>query len=170
MFTESDNGAALLAGILGSVAREYGRPEFQAIEKIAAPGDATLNSLYDRDYLLLAQPVHIIAAGDRLHFQSDLFGAQPMEMFAESQTASFMTAQDMSIRFERGDEGAVTGFSLFRGAMSTLTQGASRKIRCTKAEFHQQSGRLRRSSTLVHHGLVRRNSNWSLATGRPAQA
>lgn len=116
VMTNSDNGAALIAEILGSIAEEYGWPEFQAIEKVAAPGDATLNSQYAGDYLLLDQPVHIIAAGDRLHFQSDLFGAKPMEMFAESQTAFFMTAQDMSIRFERDDEGAVTGFSLFRGA------------------------------------------------------
>jgi CubicO group peptidase (beta-lactamase class C family) len=116
VMTNSDNGAALIAEILGSIAEEYEWPEFQAIEKVAVPGDAILNSQYAGDYLLLDKPVHIIAAGDRLHFQSDLFGAKPMEMFAESQMAFFMTAQDMSIRFERGDKGAVTGFNLFRGA------------------------------------------------------
>lgn len=116
VMTNSDNGAALIAEILGSIAEEYGWPEFQAFEKVAMPGDATLNNQYAGDYLLLGQPVHILAEGDRLYFQSELFGARPMEMFAESQAAFFMTAQDMSIRFERGDEGSVTGFRLFRGA------------------------------------------------------
>jgi hypothetical protein len=59
-----------------------------------------------------------VAEGDRVFFQSDLFGAQRMELFPESKTAFFMTAQDMSIRFEHGDDGAVVGFSLLRGGNS----------------------------------------------------
>lgn len=118
IMTNSDNGAALIDEILGSIAVEYGWPEFKVIEKTAIPGDAAANRQVAGDYQLLDKPAHIFAEGDRLFFQSDLFGARRMELFPESKSAFFMTAQDMTIRFEHGDDGAVVGFSLLRGGNS----------------------------------------------------
>lgn len=118
IMTNSDNGAALIDEILGSVAAEYGWPEFKVIEKTAIPGDAAANRQVAGDYQLLDKPAHIFAEGDRLFFQSDLFGARRMELFPESESAFFMTAQDMTIRLEHGDDGAVVGFSLLRGGNS----------------------------------------------------
>ncbi|WP_084445864.1 serine hydrolase domain-containing protein [Sphingomonas sp. TDK1] len=115
VMTNSDTGAALIAEILSSIAAEYGWPDFKVVEKAALPGDAAVNMQVAGDYQLLDLPAHVIAEGDRLYFQSQLFGAKRMEMFAESKASFFMTAQDMSIRFERGNDGAITGFALLRG-------------------------------------------------------
>lgn len=115
IMTNSVNGAALIDEILSSIAAEYGWPEFEVIEKTAVAADAAANAKVAGDYRLLDQPARVIAEGRRLYFQSDLFGAKRMELFPESATRYFMTAQDMSIRFELADSGAVSGFSLIRG-------------------------------------------------------
>ncbi len=116
VMTNSVNGAALIDEILCSIAAEYGWLEFQIVEKTAKPADAAANQRLAGEYRLVDLPAHIIAEGDRLYFQSDLFGAKPMELFAESKDAFFMTAQDMSIRFGRTDDGAIESFELIRGA------------------------------------------------------
>lgn len=116
VMTNSDNGAALIDEILCSIAAEYGWPEFQVIEKTAIAGDAEANRLLAGEYRLLDRPAQVVADGGRLYFQSDLFGAQRMELFAQAKDAFFMTAQDMSLRFERGRDGTVSGFELLRGA------------------------------------------------------
>ncbi len=116
VLTNSDNGAALIAELLGSISAEYGWPEFGRIEKTALAPDAGFNAAAAGAYTLEDQPAAIIAEGDRLYFQSDLFGAQRMELFAESRTRFFMTAQDMSVAFKRGGDGQVVGFDLLRGA------------------------------------------------------
>lgn len=116
VLTNSDNGAALIEEILTSVAAEYDWPEFRVVEKSTIAADAAVNASLAGDYQLLDQPAHVVAEGDRLYFQSDLFGKQRMELFAESRARFFMTAQDMAVDFERAGNGEVIGFSLIRGA------------------------------------------------------
>ncbi|HWU53052.1 MAG TPA: serine hydrolase domain-containing protein [Tahibacter sp.] len=118
VMTNSDSGAALIEEILTSVAAEYRWPEFQVVEKTAIAGDAATNRRLAGDYRLVNRPAHIVAEGDRLYFQSELFGARRMELFAQSKTEFFMTAQDMAIRFEPGSDGTVGGFALLRGGQS----------------------------------------------------
>lgn len=118
VLTNSDNGAALIDEILCSIAAEYHWPEFQVTEKTAIAGDAATNRKLAGDFQLVSQPAHVIAEGERLYFQSNLFGSRRMELFAQSGTEFFMTAQDMSIRFERDAQGAVSGFALMRGGKS----------------------------------------------------
>lgn len=57
-----------------------------------------------------------IAKGERLHLQSPLFGAQRLELHAQSSTAFFMTDQDMVLDVRRAGDGPVTGSALVRGA------------------------------------------------------
>lgn len=118
VMTNSENGAALIDEILCSLAAEYGWPEFQVTEKAALAGNAALNRQLAGDYLLANAPARILAEGARLFLQSPLFGSRRLELFPESlsDAAFFMTAQDMSIRFERDDDGASSGFTLIRGA------------------------------------------------------
>lgn len=115
IMTNSDNGMALIEEIMRSVSAEYGWPEFKVVEKSVVPGDAAVNKQLAGDYRLEDKPAYIVAEGPRLYLQSELFGAKRMELFAESAAAFFMTAQDMSIRFERRDDGAITGFDLVSG-------------------------------------------------------
>lgn len=116
VMTNSDNGAALIDEVLFSVAAEYGWAEFHVIKKTAIAGDADANKQLAGDYQLVNLPAHIVAEGERLYFQSELFGAKRMELFPESKTAFFMTVQDMAVRSERSGDGAIVGFSLVRGA------------------------------------------------------
>lgn len=116
VMTNGDDGAALIDEILCSIAAEYGWPEFQVIEKTAIAGDAEANRTLAGEYRLLDLPAQVVADGEHLYFQSALFGARRMELFAQAQDAFFMTAQDMSLRFERDRAGAVVGFTLLRGA------------------------------------------------------
>ncbi|MCT6698297.1 serine hydrolase [Rheinheimera sp. 4Y26] len=115
IMTNSQNGAALIDEILCSIAAEYGWPEYQVLEKGSIQGDAAINRQLAGDYQLLDLPAHVVAEGERLYFQSELFGAKRMELFPESKTTFFTTAQDMTLHFESSDDGAIIGFKLVRG-------------------------------------------------------
>ena len=116
VLTNSDSGAALVDEILVSVAAEYGWPEFQIVEKTALAADAAVNAEVTGDYVLMDTPARVTREGDRLYFQSDLFGARPMELFRQSGREYFTTAEDMTIVFPSATAGRVGGFELKRGA------------------------------------------------------
>ncbi|WP_422017563.1 serine hydrolase domain-containing protein [Roseateles sp.] len=116
VMTNSANGAALIEEVLTSIATEYGWPEFAVVEKAAVAVDAAAYGKLAGNYRLLDQPAHVVAEGGRLYVQSPLFGARRLELFPESETAYFMTAEDMSIHFDVKDGGVASGFSLIRGA------------------------------------------------------
>lgn len=118
VMTNSDSGAALIDELLCSIAAEYGWPEFQVVEKVPGALDLAANRQAAGDYLLLDQPARITVEGERLFFQSPLFGAQRMELFPAAPGSYFMTAQDMTLRLERETDGQVNGFTLLRGAGS----------------------------------------------------
>jgi len=116
IMTNSDNGAALISEILTSLSAEYGWPEFKVIGKVAVAGDARNNQQIAGTYQLLGKPALLIAEGERLYLQSALFGAQRLELHAQSSTAFFMTDQNMLLNVQRSGDGPVTGFALVRGA------------------------------------------------------
>jgi len=118
VMTNSDSGAALIDEILCSIAEEYGWPEFKVVEKTPGVVDVAVNRQAAGEYLLLDRPARIVAEGERLYFQSPLFGAHRMELFPAALGAYFMTAQDMTLRLERDAAGQVNGFTLLRGAGS----------------------------------------------------
>lgn len=118
VMTNSDNGAALMDEILTSIAAEYHWPEFGIIEKAAIAADARINAALAGDYMLLDKPAHIVAEGEQLYFQSELFGSRRMPLFAESDARFFTTAEEMTLAFSRSDDGTPTGFTLIRGANS----------------------------------------------------
>ena len=122
VMTNSDSGAALIDEILCSIAAEYGWPEFKVVEKTPGAVDVAANRQATGDYLLLDRPARIVAEGERLFFQSPLFGAQRMELFPEAPGSYFMTAQDMTLRLERDADGQINGFTLLRGAGSYLAK------------------------------------------------
>lgn len=114
VMTNGDNGAALIDELLASIAAEYGWPEFAVIEKTAIAANSRFNAAVAGDYQLHDEPAHVIAEGDRLYFQSDLFGAERMELFAQSNTGFFMTAKDMTLDFQLDESGRASAFSLLR--------------------------------------------------------
>lgn len=114
VMTNSDNGAALIDELLVSIAAEYGWPEFEVVEKAAIAPNSGFNAAVAGDYQLYDKPAHVVAEGDRLYFQSDLFGTERMELFAQSNTHFFFTAKDMALDFQLDESGRASAFSLLR--------------------------------------------------------
>lgn len=118
VMTNSDNGGGLIDEIVASVAIVYGWPDLKPIEKAAIAPDPTANAAVVGVYQLLGTPAHVSVEGDRLYFQSDLFGAARMELLAQSKSRFFMTASDMTVDFQLGADNKAEGFSLQRGGTS----------------------------------------------------
>ncbi|EMT5434810.1 hypothetical protein WMR10_000320 [Stenotrophomonas maltophilia] len=87
VMTNSDNDAALIDELLISIAAECGWPEFNVIEKTAVTPNPRFNAADAGEYQLRDQPAHVITEVDRPCFQSDRFGAERMELFAQSDAA-----------------------------------------------------------------------------------
>ncbi len=115
VMTNSDNGGSLIDEIVASVATVYGWPDLKPVEKAAIAADPAANAAVAGAYQLLGTPAHVTAEGDRLYFQSDLFGAARMELLAQSKSRFFMTASDMTVDFQLGADNKASGFSLQRG-------------------------------------------------------
>jgi len=126
VMTNSDNGAALIEEILVSVAAEYGWREFQITEKVALAPDPVANATFAGNYTLAGKPAQVIAEGDRLYLQSELFAKRPMQLFAESKTRFFMTAQDMTVEFQQTGDGKPSSFSLKRGSTTYVATPSHR--------------------------------------------
>lgn len=124
VMTNSDNGAALIDEILVSVAAEYCWPEFQITEKVALPSDPVANAKLVGNYILVGKPAQVIAEGDRLYLRSELFGERPMQLFAQSKTRFFMTAQDMTVEFQQVGNDKANSFSLKRGNNTYIATSA----------------------------------------------
>lgn len=124
VMTNSDNGAALIDEILVSVAAEYDWPEFQITEKVALASDPAANATLAGNYILAGKPAQVIAEGSRLYLQSELFAKRPMQLFAESKTRFFMTAQDMTVEFQQVGSEKPSSFSLKRGNSSYVATPA----------------------------------------------
>ncbi len=124
VMTNSDNGASLIDEILVSVAAEYGWPEFQITEKVALAPDPVANAMFAGNYTLAGKPAQVIAEGDRLYLQSELFAKRPMQLFSESKTRFFMTAQDMTVEFQQTAGGTPGSFLLKRGSSTYVATPA----------------------------------------------
>lgn len=120
----SDNGAALIDEILVSVAAEYGWPEFQITEKVALPSDPVANAKLEGNYILVDKPAQVIAEGDRMYLRSELYGERLMQLFAQSKTRFFMTAQDMTVAFQQVGNDKANSFSLKRGNNTYIATSA----------------------------------------------
>ena len=118
VMTNSDNGGGLIDEIVASVATVYGWPDLKPVERNAIAPDPTANAAVAGVYQLLGTPARVSVEGDRLYFQSDLFGAARMELLAQSKSRFFMTASDMTVDFQLGADNKAGGFSLHRGGTS----------------------------------------------------
>jgi CubicO group peptidase (beta-lactamase class C family) len=115
VLTNSDNGSVLIQEIFASIAAEYNWPDFKVIEKSVIATDAKLNQKLAGEYLLLDKPASIIAEGNRLYLQSNLFSSNRLELHREANSSFFLTVSDATVRFETDAKNQLISFSLIKG-------------------------------------------------------
>lgn len=117
IMTNSNSGDALIGEIRRAVAQEYTWPDFKPEQKATVRVDATLLSAYPGLYQTTVGDVVLIKLtlrGERLYLQADPFGAEPVELFPESES-QFFAEEGFSITFNRNENGSITSLTLRAG-------------------------------------------------------
>jgi CubicO group peptidase (beta-lactamase class C family) len=117
IMTNSNSGDAIIAEIRRAVAQEYAWPDFKSERKATVPVDPTTLAAYPGVYQTTAGDVVLITLtlrGGRLYLQADPFGAEPVELFPESET-QFFAEEGFSIMLNRNQDGSVTTLTLHAG-------------------------------------------------------
>ncbi len=121
VMTNSDNGGALAAEIMRSIAKEYGWLDYLPKEKVIVPVDPKIYDDYVGQYQLA--PNFIIAVtNENGKLMAQPTGQPKNELFAESETDFFLKAVDAQIKFVKDAEGKVTGLVLRQGKRETPAQ------------------------------------------------
>lgn len=106
IMTNSDNGGAIVNEIMRAIAREYGWPDFQVVEKASVPLSPaafdTFAGRYERDDVVL----RFSRTGDRFYVRAS---DQPkMEIFPQSSHEFFLISRSEIYDFQQNEAGQVT--------------------------------------------------------------
>jgi CubicO group peptidase (beta-lactamase class C family) len=106
IMTSSDNGGALYAELMGSLAREYGWPDYipQQRTLVSVPF-AEQMPFSGRFQIKDGPPMEITAAKESL--QLSIGGDQPKQLFTTSSRSFFLMDQILQLRFDDPDHGVV---------------------------------------------------------------
>lgn len=100
IMTNADNGGTLWSELLRSIAREYGWPGFEVVEKTIIPVDAKILASYAGTYEeKQVGKVNVTSKDGKLYLQVDAFGPELQEMLPESPTEFFLLTQTFKFRF-----------------------------------------------------------------------
>jgi CubicO group peptidase (beta-lactamase class C family) len=117
IMTNSNSGDAIIGEIRRAVAQEYAWPDFKPRQKAAIPVDPAMLSSYPGVYQTTVGDVVLIKLtlrDGRLYLQADPFGAEPIELFAESES-QFFAEEGFSITVKKNKNGSVTSLTLHAG-------------------------------------------------------
>jgi CubicO group peptidase (beta-lactamase class C family) len=117
IMTNSNSGDAIIGEIRRAVAQEYAWPDFKPEQKATIPVDPTILSAYPGIYQTMVGDVVLIKLTlrhGRLYLQADPFGAEPVQLFPESES-QFFAEQGFSITLNRNKDGSVTTLTLHAG-------------------------------------------------------
>ena len=104
VMTNSDSGGRLASEILATVAREYGWPDFQPVERTVAKVDPKSFDTYIGAYQLTPNAVLTVTReGDQLFAQ--LTGQPRFPVFAQGERSFFLKVVDAQLTFEVDDGG-----------------------------------------------------------------
>ncbi|HTX36399.1 MAG TPA: serine hydrolase [Bryobacteraceae bacterium] len=115
VMTNSDSGGQLAAEIERSVAREYGWPDFQPVERTIATVDPQTLESYVGAYQSPRGLFTVTREGDRLFVQ--LSGQPKFPAFPESAREFFLKAVDAQFTFQVDAQGKATGLTLRQNGM-----------------------------------------------------
>jgi CubicO group peptidase (beta-lactamase class C family) len=117
IMTNANGGDAIIGEIKRAIAQEYAWPDFKPEHKTTVPVDPAALSAYPGLYQTTVGDVVLIKLtlrGGRLYLQADPFGAEPVEMFPESES-QFFAAEGFGITLHRNEDGSVTTLTLRAG-------------------------------------------------------
>jgi CubicO group peptidase (beta-lactamase class C family) len=106
VMTNGDQGSALANEVLRSIAREYGWPDFQPIERAVVKVNPALLTAYAGEYEISGK-VTISVENGQLYLQPP--GQPKQKLFAASETEFFLQSDNLKIAFVKDAQGVVTG-------------------------------------------------------------
>lgn len=119
VMTNGDRGSGLFNEVLRAIAREYGWPAYQPIEKEVASVDSNVYQAYVGKYHASGLPETTIGTdAGQLHLSASSFGPHRVTLYPSAEDRFFMLESDIEVSFIRNLQGAITG-------MQILTDGQS---------------------------------------------
>jgi CubicO group peptidase (beta-lactamase class C family) len=113
VMTNGDQGGALANEILRSIAREYGWPDFQPVERTVAQVNPALFAEYVGEYEIFGGKVLVTTEGGKLYVQPP--GQSKQELLPSSETEFFLSSDNIKIVFTKDAQGAVKGVQAHLG-------------------------------------------------------
>ncbi len=130
IMTNGDNGGQLASEVLRSVAREYGWPDFQPVERTITEVDPKILDSYAGAYQGSNGVFTVTRQGDQLFVQ--LTGQPKFPMFSKSAREFFLKVVDAQIAFEVDAQGRATQLTLHQNGMDQpakrLDDAAAKRI------------------------------------------
>jgi CubicO group peptidase (beta-lactamase class C family) len=117
IMTNANSGDAIIGEIKRAVAQEYAWPDFKPERKTTIAVDLSTLSAYPGLYqTTVGDVVQIVLTlkDGRLFLQADPFGAEPVELFPESES-QFFAEEGFSITLHRNKDGIVNTLTLHAG-------------------------------------------------------
>jgi CubicO group peptidase (beta-lactamase class C family) len=117
IMSNANSGDAIIGEIRRAVAQEYAWPDFKPEQKATIPVDPATLSAYPGVYQTTVGDVVLIKLtlrDGRLYLQADPFGAEPVQLFPESES-QFFAEEGFSITLNRNKDGSVTTLTLHAG-------------------------------------------------------
>jgi CubicO group peptidase (beta-lactamase class C family) len=117
IMTNANSGGAIIGEIRRAVAQESAWPDFKPEQRAAVSVDPAALSAYPGLYQTTAGDAILIKLtlrDGRLYLQAEPFGAEPVELFPESET-QFFAEEGFSVTLNRNGDGSVTTLTLHAG-------------------------------------------------------
>jgi CubicO group peptidase (beta-lactamase class C family) len=119
IMTNSDSGGALASEYLRAVAKEYGWPNFQPIERTLGKADPALFPAYAGKYEITGMGKLTVSTKDgKLFILAEPLGPEPQELLPESSTQFFVLAHEVSFVFEKDEKGALSKLLVKAGSQA----------------------------------------------------
>jgi CubicO group peptidase (beta-lactamase class C family) len=108
IMTNGDRGSGLFNEILRAIAREYGWPDYQPMEKTVADVDPALYRSYVGDYDANGILTTITTDGQQLFALASPLGPEPLRLYPSADDRFFLLQQDVDLAFVKDTQGHVT--------------------------------------------------------------
>ena len=108
IMTNGDRGSGLFNEILRAIAREYGWPDYQPIEKTVADVDPAMYRSYVGDYDVNGILTTITTDGQQLFALASPLGPEPVRLYPSAEDRFFLLEQDVDLAFLKDTPGHVT--------------------------------------------------------------
>nr|WP_063978130.1 serine hydrolase [Massilia sp. JS1662] len=115
ILTNGDNGATLIAELMGAIAAEYGWEDWRPIERTAVPANTALFDRYVGSYAVSNVTLHVERRGDKLMLAGPPLGPDSVELIPAGDADFFMREKDATLHFDVEADGRVDALTFVDG-------------------------------------------------------